>query len=115
MESVPMERINVDKGCFNTADVETGRKYTTTGIAAGSEFDTTFGEGLEIIEQEVDKLSELDRQIYELNLDGVPHKQIAVICNISCVNARKRWYEIRQRLLKNKYIFNRASELGLVG
>ncbi|MBR5567910.1 MAG: sigma-70 family RNA polymerase sigma factor [Bacteroidales bacterium] len=115
MSSVPMEVIDTDKGCYNTADAETGRKYTTTGVGVGREFDTTFGEGLEIIEQEVEKMSELDRKIYELNLDGVPQKEIAVICDISYVNARKRWHEIRQRLLKNKYIFNRATELGLVG
>lgn len=113
--SVPMERLNVEKGCFNTADLETGKKYATTGVGIGREFDTTFGEGLEIIEQEVEKLSDLDRQIYELNLDGVPQKQIAEICNISYVNARKRWHDIRKRLLKNKYIFSRAIELGLVG
>lgn len=115
METVPMEHLNVEKGCFNIADTETGKKYCSVGVGVGREFDTTFGEGLEIIENEVDKLSELDRQIYELNLDGVPQKQIAEICDISYANARKRWYEIRKRLLKNKYISNRAHELGLVG
>jgi DNA-directed RNA polymerase specialized sigma24 family protein len=79
------------------------------------EFDTTFGEGLEIIEREVEKLSELDRKIYEMNLDNIPHKEIADACNISYVNARKRWHDIRKKLLKNQYIHNRACELGLVG
>lgn len=115
MATVPMELINVEKGCFNTADIETGRKYCRSGVGVGREFDTTFGEGLEIIEHEVEKLSELDRKIYELNLDGVPQKQIAEICDISYANARKRWHDIRKRLLKNKYISNRAHELGLVG
>ena len=113
-ESMPMESLNIEKGCFNAADTETGRKYAA-GIGVGREFDTTFGEGLDIIEHEVEKLSELDRQIYELNLDGVPQKQIADICDITYGNARKRWHEIRKRLLKNKYIFSRAYELGLVG
>lgn len=115
MAAVPMESLNIEKGYFNTADTETGKKYCSGGVGIGREFDTTFGEGLEIIGQEVDKLSELDRRIYELNLDGVSQKQIAEICNISYANARKRWHDIRKRLLKNKYISNRAHELGLVG
>lgn len=113
--SVPMEIINVEKGYFNTADAETGRKYSLSGIGVGREFDTTFGEGLEIIRQEVEKLSEMDRKIYELNLDNVPHKEIAELCGISYSNAKKKWHDIRKRLLKNKYIFRQASELGLVG
>lgn len=113
--SVPMEIINVEKGYFNTADAETGRKYSLSGIGVGREFDTTFGEGLEIIRQEVEKLSEMDRKIYELNLDNVPHKEIAKLCGISYSNAKKKWHDIRKRLLKNKYIFRQASELGLVG
>ena len=113
--TVPMEIINVEKGCFNTADAETGRKYSMSGIGVGREFDTTFGEGLEIIRQEVEKLSEMDRKIYELNLDNVPHKEIAELCGISYSNAKKKWHDIRKRLLKNKYIFRQASELGLVG
>ena len=113
--SVPMEIINVEKGCFNTADLETGRKYSMSGIGVGREFDTSFGEGLEIISQEVEKLSEMDRKIFELNLDNVPHKEIAELCGITCGNARKKWHDIRKRLLKNKYIFKQACELGLVG
>ena len=113
--SVPMEIINIEKGCFNTADAETGRKYSMSGIGVGREFDTTFGEGLEIIRLEVEKFSELDRKIFEMNLDKIPHKEIAEICGITCGNARKKWHDIRKRLLKNKYIFRQASELGLVG
>ena len=115
MKSVPMECVNTEKGYFNAADTETGRKYTVGGIGVDREFDTSFGEGMEIIESEVSKFSELDRKIYELNLDGVPHKEIAEICNISYANARKKWFDIRKRLLKNKYIFTRVQELGLVG
>jgi hypothetical protein len=115
ISSVPMEIINVEKGCFNTADLETGRKYSMSGIGVGREFDTSFGEGLEIISQEVEKLSEMDRKIFELNLDNVPHKEIAELCGITCGNARKKWHDIRKRLLKNKYIFKQACELGLVG
>jgi DNA-binding CsgD family transcriptional regulator len=69
---------------------------------------------MDIIESEVSKLSDLDREIYELILDGVPQKEIAMICNISHANVRKRWFEIRKKLLKNKYISNRAHEMGLV-
>ena len=112
--TVPMESINTEKGYYNTADQETGRKYTYTGIGVGREFDDTFSEGLDIIEREVEKLSDLDREIYELSLDGVPQKEIARICNISHANVRKRWFEIRKRLLKNEYISNRAHEMGLV-
>ena len=115
MVSVPMELLDIERGSFNTADAETGRKYTTTGVGVGREFDTTFREGMEIIEHEVEKLSDLDRQIYELNLDGMPQKQIADICDITYGSVRKRLYDIRKRLLKNKYIFSRAHELGLVG
>jgi DNA-directed RNA polymerase specialized sigma24 family protein len=86
-----------------------------SGIGVGREFDTSFGEGLEIISQEVEKLSEMDRKIFELNLDNVPHMEIAELCGISCGNARKKWHDIRKRLLKNKYIFKQACELGLVG
>ena len=114
MATVPMESINTEKGYYNAADTETGRKYTCTGIGVGREFDDTFGEGIEIIEKEVDKLSELDRSIYEMRLDKVPEKEIARICNISHANVRKRWHEIRKRLLKNEYISNRAHEMGLV-
>lgn len=113
--SVPMECVNTEKGYFNAADAESGRKYTVGGIGVDKEFDTSCGEGMDIIEREVSKLSEMDRKIYELNLDGVPHKQIAHICNISHDNARKKWFDIRKRLLKNKYIFTRVHELGLVG
>ena len=112
--TVPMESINTEKGYYNTADQETGRKYTYTGVGVGREFDDTFSEGLEIIEREVEKFSDLDREIYELSLDGVPQKEIARICNISHANVRKRWFEIRKRLLKNEYISNRAHEMGLV-
>jgi RNA polymerase sigma factor (sigma-70 family) len=114
MAAVPMESINTEKGYYNTADIETGRKYTYSGIGVGRELDDTFGEGMEIIEREVNKLSELDREIYEMSLDGVPQKEIARICNISHSNVRKRWHEIRKRLLKNEYISNRAHEMGLV-
>ena len=113
--SVPMEIINTDKGCYNTADAETGRKFTHFGIGVGREFDTTSREGLSIIKKEVEKLSALDRKIYEMNIDHIPHKKIAEECNITCVNARKRWHDIRKKLLKNQYIFSRASEMGLVG
>ena len=115
MVTSALEVVDTDKGSYNTADTETGRNYTHFGIGVDKEFDTTFGEGLEIIEREVEKLSELDRKIYEMNLDNIPHKEIADACNISYVNARKRWHDIRKKLLKNQYIHNRACELGLVG
>ena len=114
MSTIPIEYIDMEKGYFNTADRETGRKYTYSGIGVGKEFDTSFGEGMDIIENELGKLSELDRQIFELNLDEVPQKEIARICNISYANVRKRWFDIRKRLLKNRYICHRAHELGLV-
>ena len=60
-------------------------------------------------------LSDMDKRIYELNLDRVPNKEIASMCGITPANARKKWFDIRRRLLKNKYIFNRVHELGLVG
>ena len=114
MTTVPMEYINTEKGYYNTADKETGRKFSYSGVGVGREFDDTFGECLDIIEIEVSKLSDLDREIYELSLDGVPQKEIAQICNISHANVRKRWFEIKKRLLKNEYISNRAHDLGLV-
>jgi RNA polymerase sigma factor (sigma-70 family) len=114
MSFVPLEYIDTEKGYYNTADRETGRKYTCSGVGVGREFDTTFGEGIDIIEKELNKLSELDRQIFEMNLDEIPQKEIARICDISYANVRKRWFEIRKRLLKNKYICHRAHELGLV-
>ena len=113
--TVPMEQIDTEKGYYNTADAETGRKFTLYGVGVGREFDTSFGEGMEIIEKEIDKFSEMDKRIYELNLDRVPHKEIASMCGITPANARKKWFDIRRRLLKNKYIFNRAHEMGLVG
>ena len=42
---------------------------------------------MEIIEREVDKLSEQDRELYEISLDGVTQKEIARICNISLQKA----------------------------
>ena len=113
MTTVPMEIVNTDKGIFNTSDTETGRKFTTTGVGVGREFDTTFGEGLEVIEHEVDKLSDIERQIYELMLDKVPQKEIASICGLTHVNVRKKWYDIRKKLLKNNYILSRVHEMGL--
>ena len=110
-----LEVVDTDRGSYNTADAETGKNYTHFGVGVDREFDTTFGEGMRIIEREVEKLSELDRKIYEMNLDHVPHKKIAEACHISYVNARKRWHDIRKKLLKNEYIFNRAYEMGLVG
>jgi hypothetical protein len=65
MEAVPMEIINTERGIYNTADAETGRKFTLTGVGVGKEFDITSGEGLEVIESEVDKLSDIDKSIYE--------------------------------------------------
>ena len=110
-----LEVVDTDRGSYNTADAETGKNYTHFGVGVDREFDTTFGEGMRIIEREVEKLSKLDRKIYEMNLDHVPHKEIAEACHISYVNARKRWHDIRKKLLKNEYIFNRAYEMGLVG
>lgn len=109
-----LECIDTEKGYYNTADRETGRKYTFSGVGVGREFDTTLGEGIGIIEKELNELSELYRLIFELNLDDIPQKEIARICDISYANVRKRWFEIRKRLLKNKYICHRAQELGLV-
>lgn len=114
MSTVAIEEINAEKGYYNTADRETGRKYSYSGIGVGREFDDCFGEGMDIIESEISKLSDLDREIYELILDRVPQKEIAKVCNISHANVRKRWFEIRKKLLKNKYISNRAHEMGLV-
>ena len=114
MRSVPMEQINSDKGYYNTADVETGRKFTNTGIGVDREFDISVGEGLTIIGEELDRLSELDRKIFELYLDEVPQKEIAVKCGISYVNVRKRIFDIRKRLLRNKYIFTKVHDMGLV-
>lgn len=115
MESVPMEIINTERGIYNTADAETGRKFTLTGVGVGKEFDITSGEGLEVIESEVDKLSDIDKSIYELMLDRVPQKVIAITLGISHSNVRKRWHDIKKKLLRNSYIFRRAKELGLVG
>lgn len=109
-----MEQINSDKGYYNTADVETGRKFTNTGIGVDREFDISVGEGLTIIGEELDRLSELDRKIFELYLDEVPQKEIAVKCGISYVNVRKRIFDIRKRLLRNKYIFTKVHDMGLV-
>ena len=113
IETIPMEIIDTEKGVYNTADVETGRKFTTTGIGVGREFDVTFGEGMEIIEKEVAKMSHIDRQIFEMMLDRVPQKVIAETVGISHSNVRKRWHDIRKRLLKNKYILSKAREMGL--
>ena len=113
--SVPMEQIDTEKGRFNVADKETGRKFCCSGVGVGKEFDTSFGKGMEIIEGEVLKLTDIDRKIYEMNLDGIPHTKIAETLGITPGNARKKWHDIKKRLLRNKYIFNRAHELGLVG
>lgn len=113
METVPMEVINTEKGVYNTADTETGRKFTTTGVGVGREFDITFREGMEIIESELDKLSFVERQIYEMMLDKVPQKVIAATLNITHTNVRKKWHDIRKKLLKNKYIFGKLREMGL--
>lgn len=109
---IPLEVINVEKGTFNTSDNETGRKFTESGIGADREFDCTFGEGFDIIMSEVDKLSDLDKAIFEMNMDKIPHKEIAELCGISCVNARRRWFEIKKKLLQNKYIRMRVFDLG---
>lgn len=113
--SVPMEQIDTEKGRFNVADRETGRRFCCSGVGVGREFDTSFGKGMEIIEGEVLKLTDIDRRIYEMNLDGIPHTKIAEVLGITPGNARKKWHDIKKRLLRNKYIFNRAHELGLVG
>jgi DNA-directed RNA polymerase specialized sigma24 family protein len=115
METVPMEIVNTEKGVYNTADTETGRKFTTTGIGVGREFDISSDEGMEIIEGEVDKLSYVERQIYEMMLDRVPQKVIAATLNLSHSNVRKKWHDIRKKLLRNKYIFGKLREMGLVG
>ena len=112
--SVPMEQINSEKGYYNTADAETGRKFTRTGVGVGREFDISGREGLDIIGAELNRLSELDRKIFDLYLDEVPQKEIAVKCGISYANVRKRIFDIRKKLLRNKYIFTRAHDLGLV-
>lgn len=113
IETIPMEIIDTEKGTYNTADAETGRKFTTTGVGVGREFDVTSDEGLDIIEGEVDKMSYIDQQIYELMLDRVPQKVIADMVGISHTNVRKRWHDIRKKLLKNKYIFGKCREMGL--
>lgn len=113
--SVPMEQIDTEKGRFNVADRETGRRFCCSGVGVGREFDTSFGKGMEIIEGEVLKLTDIDRRIYEMNLDGIPHTKITEVLGITPGNARKKWHDIKKRLLRNKYIFNRAHELGLVG
>ena len=108
---VPMENINKNNDCYNTADVETGRKFTQTEAGAGKEFDTTAGEGLKIINMEFDRLSDLDREIIEMYLDDVPQKKIAEHCGLSYSNVRKRVYEIKQKLLRNAYIRSRVNEM----
>lgn len=108
---VPMEKINKDNGHYNTADVETGRKFTHTKVGVGREFDTTAGEGLKIINMELDRLSDLDREIIEMYLDDVPQKEIAEHCGLSYSNVRKRVYEIKQKLLRNAYIRSRVNEM----
>lgn len=114
MRSVPMEQINSDKGYYNTADAETGRKFTNTGIGVDREFDISMEESLNIIGEELNRLSELDRKIFDFFLDGIPQKEIAVKCGISYANVRKRIFDIRKKLLQNKYIFTRVHDMGLV-
>ena len=114
MRSVPMEQINSDKGYYNTADAETGRKFTNTGIGVDREFDISMEESLNIIGEELNRLSELDRKIFDFFLDGIPQKEIAVKCGISYAHVRKRIFDIRKKLLQNKYIFTRVHDMGLV-
>lgn len=109
---LPLEVINADKGVCNTSDIETGRKYTQQGVLTDRGFDITSDEGYEIIMAEVEKLSETDRIIFEMNTDKIPHKKIAEFCGITEVNARRRWFEIKKKLLKNKYIRTRVHDLG---
>ena len=60
-------------------------------------------------------MSDIDKCIYEFMLDRVPQKVIAITLGISHSNVRKRWHDIKKKLLRNNYIFRRAKELGLVG
>ena len=70
-------------------------------------------EGVEIIESEIGKLSYVEQQIYEMMLDRVPQKVIAATLNLSHSNVRKKWHDIRKKLLKNKYIFGKLRDMGL--
>ena len=113
MENIPMDVINTEKGVYNAEDVETGKKITTRGIGVGREFDITFGEGIEIIESEIDKLSFVEKQISEMILDLVPQKDIAKALNMSYSNVRKKLFDIRKKLMKNNYILGKLCEMGL--
>ena len=62
---------------------------------------------------ELDRLSDLDREIIEMYLDDVPQKVIAEHCGISYSNVRKRVHEIKKKLLSNSYISKMVDELAL--
>ena len=79
----------------------------------GREFDITFGEGIEIIESEIDKLSFVEKQISEMILDLVPQKDIAKALNMSYSNVRKKLFDIRKKPMKNNYILGKLCEMGL--
>ena len=112
---VPLERVDVDRGCWNVVDVETGRKVTYGGIAVDKGFDITADEGLQRINRVVEsRLSEVEQEVYNMNVDGYSPKEVAQVCDITYGNARKKWHDIKKKLTEDEYIHKRAKEMGLV-
>jgi DNA-directed RNA polymerase specialized sigma24 family protein len=112
---VPLERVDVDRGCWNVVDIETGRKVTYGGIAVDKGFDITADEGLQRINRVVEsRLSEVEQEVYNMNVDGYSPKEVAQVCNVTYGNARKKWHDIKKKLNEDEYIHKRAKEMGLV-
>ena len=112
---IPIEYVDVERGCWNVVDMETGRKVTYGGIGVDKGFDITAGEGLNRINQAVEsRLSEQEQVVFNMNIDGYNHKEVAQVCEISYCNARKKWHDVKKKLLEDKYVSSRAKELGLV-
>ena len=112
---IPLERVDVERGCWNVVDAETGRKVTLGGIGVDNGFDITASEGLDRINKAVEsRLSKQEQVVFNLNVDECGHKEVAKVCEISYVNARKKWHDVKKKLKEDKYVSDRGKELGLV-
>ncbi len=115
VRSLPLDLVGDGGGLFNVKDNEVGKTFVSDNVLDSNGFTVTFDELREVLEYELDNLSDIERTIYELRMDKVPYTEIAKICDITEGNARKKWHDIKKRLLRNSYIRSRARDFGLVG
>lgn len=115
LRSLPLDLVADGGGLYNVKDNEVGKTFVNDNVLDSNGFTVTFDELREVLENELETLSDIERTIYELRMDKVPYAEIAKICGITAGNARKKWHDIKVRLLRNTYISSRARDFGLVG